>query len=81
MDKILTGFLMALLCWLTSCIIGALIVNAMVPPSGTALTIFDGLVFVAIGWIVFNYNGKGEEYQAPFNIWMAILYLSTLLSI
>lgn len=81
MDKVLTGFLMTALCWLVSCIIGALLVNAFIPASGSPLTIFDGLVFVAIGWIVFNHNSKDEDYQTSFNIWMTILYVPTLLSI
>ena len=81
MDKIVTGFLMTLLCWLTSCIIGTLLFNVIVPPDGSPLTIFDGLVFVTIGWIVFNNNSKGENYQTSFNIWMTLLYIPTLLSI
>lgn len=81
MDKIVTGFLMTLLCWLTGCIIGTLLFNVIIPPDGVPLTTFDGLVFVAIGWIVFNCNSKSEDYQTSFNIWMTILYLPTLLSI
>lgn len=81
MDKLLTGFLMALFCWLVSCIVGALLVNAFIPPDGTPLTTFDGLVFVAIGWIVFNHNSKDEDYQTSFNIWMSLLYIPTLLSV
>ena len=81
MTNVLTGFLMALFCWLVSCICGALLVNAFIPVNGTPLTTFDGLVFVAIGWIVFNHNSKDEDYQTSFNIWMAILYVPTLLSI
>ena len=81
MDKVLTGFLMALLCWIASYIIGALIVGVILPVNGSPITTFDGLVFVAIGWIVFNYNSKDEDYQTSFNIWMTILYVPTLLSI
>ena len=81
MDKVLIGFLMALFCWLVSCIIGALIVGVMLPVNGSSITTFDGLVFVAIGWVVFNHNSKDEDYQTSFNIWMTILYVSTLLSI
>lgn len=81
MDKVLTGFLMALFCWLVSCIVGALIVGVILPVNGSPITTFDGLVFVAIGWIVFNHNSKDEDYQTSFNIWMAILYVPTLLSI
>lgn len=81
MDKVLTGFLMALFCWIVSCIIGALLVNAFIPANGIPLTTFDGLVFVAIGWIVFSYNSKDEDYQTWFNIWMVLIYVPTLLSI
>ena len=81
MTNVLTGFLMALFCWLVSCIIGALIVGVILPVNGSPITTFDVLVFVAIGWIVFNHNCKGENYQTSFNIWMAILYVPTLLSI
>lgn len=81
MTNVLIGFLMALFCWLVSCIIGTLLVNAFIPANGIPLTIFDGLVFVAIGWIVFNHNSKNEDYQTSFNIWMTILYVPTLLSI
>lgn len=81
MTNILTGFLMTLFCWLVSCIIGALLVNAFIPANGIPLTTFDGLLFVAIGWIVFNHNNKGEDYQISFNIWMTILYVPTLLSV
>lgn len=81
MTNILTGYLMTLFCWLVSCITGALIVGVLLPVNGSPITTFDGLVFVAIGWIVFNHNFKGEDYQTSFNIWMAILYVSTLLSI
>lgn len=81
MDRIINGFLMTLLCWLTSCIVGALLFNVIVPPDGVPLTTFDGLVFVAIGWIIFNHINKNEDYQTSFNIWMAVLYIPTLLSI
>lgn len=81
MGNILIGFFMAALCWLVSCICGALLVNAFIPANGIPLTTFDGLVFVAIGWIVFNHNNKDEDYQTSFNIWMAILYVPTLLSV
>lgn len=81
MDRIINGFLMTLLCWLTSCIIGTLLFNVIVPPDGVPLTIFDGLVFVAIGWVIFNYINKDEDYQTSFNIWMTILYIPTLLNI
>ena len=81
MERMINGFLMTLLCWLTSCIVGALLFNVIVAPDGVPLTTFDGLVFVAIGWIAFNHNSKGEEYRTSFNIWMTILYLPTLLSI
>lgn len=82
MDKVLTGFLMTLFCWLTSCICGALIANAIFPVNGMGLTTFDGLVFVAIGWMIFNQNFKDDkEYQVSFNIWMSLLYIPTLLSV
>ena len=81
MTNVLTGFLMALFCWLVSCIVGVLLVNAFIPANGIPLTTFDGLVFVAIGWIVFNHNSKEEDYQTSFNIWMALIYVPTLLSI
>ena len=82
MDKVLIGFLMALFCWLVSCIIGALIVGVMLPVNGSSITTFDGLVFVAIGWIVFNVKNLVEpEYKTWFNIWMSLIYVPTLLSI
>ena len=81
MTNVLTGFLMALLCWIVSCIIGALIVGVILPANGSPIAVFDALVFVAIGWIVFNHNSKDEDYQTSFNIWMTILYVPTLLSI
>lgn len=81
MDRMINGFLMTLLCWLTSCIIGTLLFNVIVPPDGSPLTTFDGLVFIAIGWIICNRINKGEDYQTSFNIWMTILYIPTLLSI
>lgn len=81
MTNVLTGFLMALFCWIVSCICGALLVNAFIPVNGIPLTTLDGLVFVAIGWIVFSHNSKDEDYQASFNIWMTILYIPTLLSV
>ena len=81
MSNVLVGFFMALICWLVSCICGALLVNAFTPVNGIPLTTFDGLVFVAIGLIVFNHNSKDEYYQTSFNIWMIILYVPTLLSI
>ena len=81
MGNMLIGFFMAALCWLVSCICGALLVNAFIPANGIPLTTFEGLIFVAIGWIVFNHNSKDEDYQTSFNICMAILYVPTLLSI
>lgn len=81
MDNMLIGFFMATLCWLVSCIVGTLLVNAFIPVNGIPLTTFEELIFVAIGWIVFNHNSKDKDYQTSFNIWMTILYIPTLLSV
>lgn len=82
MTNVLTGFLSALLCWLVSGIIGTLIVGVMLPVNGSPITTFDGLVFVAIGWIVSNVKNLVEpEDKTWFNIWMALLYVPTLLGI
>lgn len=80
--KLFIGFWSMILCWLVSCIIGTLIVGVMLPVNGSPITAFDAMVFVAIGWIVFNVNDLVEpEYKTWFNIWMALMYIPTLLSI
>lgn len=80
--KLFIGFCSMILCWLVSCIVGTLIVGVILPATGSPITAFDGLAFVAIGWIVSNVNNLVEpEYKTWFNIWMSLIYVPTLLSV
>ena len=80
--KLFIGFWSMILCWVVSCIVGTLIVGVMLPVTGSPITAFDGMTFVAIGWIVFNVNNLVEsEYKTWFNIWMGLIYIPTLLSV
>lgn len=80
--KLFIGFWTMILCWIVSCIVGTLIVGVILPTTGSPLTTFEGLVFVAIGWIIFNVKDLVEpEYKTWFNIWMGLIYIPTLLSV
>lgn len=80
--KLFIGFWSMIFCWVVSCILGTLIVGVMFPINDSPITTFDGLVFVAIGWIVFNVNNLVEpEYKTWFNVWMGLIYIPTLLSV
>lgn len=79
MGNILIGFFMATLCWIVSCILGVCLFGAGL---GQECNFDLAMISVLIGWIVFNVKNLVElEYKSWFNIWMALIYVPTLLSV
>lgn len=73
------------LCWFMSCFIGLLLASSILPPANAPanelVPLGECLIYVAIGWGVFNHGVLEKEYQKTFNIMMTILYVFALLCI
>lgn len=80
----MTNFFVALfnvcMCWVLSCFCGLLLVYSIFPTSNSPVTLTECLIYVAIGWVVFNQVGL-EDSQKYFNVIMLILYVFALLFI
>lgn len=77
--KLFIGFWAMISCWLVSCILGGLLFSVGL---GQELSSGVAMISVLIGWIVFNVKDLVEpEYKTWFNIWMALIYVPTFLSI
>ena len=77
--KLFIGFWSMIFCWLVSCILSACLFGAGL---GQKCNFDLAMISVLIGWIVFNVKNLVEsEYKTWFNIWMALIYVPTLLSI
>lgn len=77
--KLFIGFWTMVLCWISSCILGACLFGAGL---GLGFDFSLAMISILIGWIVFNVKDVVEpEYKTWFNIWMGLIYIPTLLSV